>query len=102
MALHANAFGSCAQLRVGWKDDPMIAMANDAPRKPGGLKRTLMRTLIVHLCLKHMAVGAHIPHRIDSRGNCSVISMAGGACRSAHIAANRHRLVVHACVVLRK
>ena len=100
--MHADAFRSRAQLRVRRMRDLMIAVANDASRKPGMTERPFYAAFFVHLRLEYMAIGADILDRIHARRSRPMVSMARRASGSTQIAAYRHGFVVHACAVLRK
>src|SRR6476646_5059364 len=82
--------------------DSMIAVAHHASRKPSRLKSRLVRTFLIHLRLKYMAIGANILHRVHAGRSRPMISMTSGTGGSAQISANRHGLVVHASAVLCK
>ena len=83
MTPHANARRSRAEFRVGGVTDRVIAVTHDASGKAGGLEGGLVRALVVHLILKHMAFRTDVLHRIHARWRCTVGSMAGRARRRA-------------------
>lgn len=99
MALHAHAPGSGTQFCIRGTVYGVIAMANDATRKPRRFKSSFVRTLFVHLRLKDMAVRTHILDRIHSRRNSPMVSMASRAGRRAQVTAQDHGFMVHAGAV---
>ena len=59
----------------------MISMTHDATREIRRFEDGLVRTLVIHLGLEDMAVGANVFDLIDSGRDGAVVSMACGTRR---------------------
>ena len=75
MTAHADALRTRAKHRVRWKMNGMIRVTDNASRERDGLKRLVVRTLLVHLGLECVTVRAHILNLIYSWWHRAMVSM---------------------------
>lgn len=79
MAPHADTLRTGAEHRVRWKMDAMVGVAHDTSRQSDCLEGLVVRTLLIHLRLKCMAVRAHILDLIHSGRHRAMVSMTSRA-----------------------